>query len=206
MHGPAGAIEANALACRRGGRLLIEAAHWRLESGDALLLVGPNGSGKSSLLRLLAGFLRPDAGDLRHAGRSVFDDLAQWRGRLHLVSCQETLKPDLTVAENLGFVAALLDGGNDLDAALGRFDLAGLATTPARFLSSGQRRRAGLARLVAVPRPIWLLDEPGTGLDAANRARLEALIAEHRAKGGIVVAASHGDVGLDAPHILDLGG
>ena len=203
---PAALFEADGLACRRGGRLLLEAVEWRLAPGDALLLKGANGSGKSSLLRLLAGFLRPAAGSLRHAGSDVFADLPHWRTVLHLVGYQDGLKPSLTVAENLAAATALLGGGTSRQAAaLDRFGLVDLAATPARFLSSGQRRRVGLARLVAVPRPIWLLDEPGTGLDAKNRERLEALIEAHRAAGGIAVVASHGDVALKGPHVLDLG-
>jgi heme exporter protein A len=202
----AGTLQAEGLACRRGGRLLLGAVDWRLEPGDALLLRGANGSGKSSLLRLVAGLLRPGAGHLAHAGQDVFADLSHWRTLLHLVGYQDGLKPSLTVAENLGAMSALLGGRVDwLDAALDRFGLTDLADTPARFLSSGQRRRTGLARLVAAPRPIWLLDEPGTGLDAKNRVRLETLIGEQRARGGIVVAASHGDVALSDPHVLDLG-
>ena len=199
-------LEAEGLACRRGGRLLLEAVDWCLAPGDALLLKGANGSGKSSLLRLLAGFLRPAAGRLRYGDSDVFTDLPEWRSLVHLIGYQDGLKPSLTVAENLAAVTALLGGtGARLAAALDRFGLAELADTPARFLSSGQRRRAGLARLVAAPRPIWLLDEPATGLDAKNRGRLEALIDEHRTAGGIAVVASHGDVRLQRPHSLDLG-
>jgi heme exporter protein A len=202
----AATFEADGLACRRGGRLLLEAVDWRLAPGDALLLKGANGSGKSSLLRLLAGFLRPAAGSLRHDGSDVFTDLPHWRCLLHLVGYQDGLKPSLTVAENAAAVSTLLGGSTArLPAALDRFGLDALADTPARFLSSGQRRRVCLARLVAVPRPIWLLDEPATGLDAKNRGRLEALIDEHRAHGGIAVVASHGDVALERPHVLDLG-
>jgi heme exporter protein A len=202
----AGRLVAKGLACRRGGRLLLEAVDWSLEPGDGLLLKGANGSGKSSLLRLLAGFLRPAAGSLSHAGQDVFADLPDWRSRLHLIGYQDGLKPSLTVAENITVATAIMGGRSDrLAAALDRFGLADLAATPARFLSSGQRRRTGLARLVALPRPIWLLDEPATGLDARNRDRLEDLIGAHRGSGGIVIAATHGDVAFDDPHILDLG-
>lgn len=199
-------LAADGLACHRGGRLLLGAVDWRLSAGDALLLKGANGSGKSSLLRLLAGFLRPAGGCLRYGDSDVFADLPHWRSHLHLIGFQDALKPSLTVAENLAAVTALLGGTSArLAAAFDRFGLANLADTPARFLSSGQRRRVGLARLVAVIRPIWLLDEPATGLDAKNRGRLETLIDEHRASGGIAVVASHGDVRLQSPHILDLG-
>lgn len=202
-------LEAVDLACLRGGRLLLEAVSWRLGPGDALLLKGANGSGKSSLLRLLAGFLRPAGGRLLHEGRNAFEDLSRYRASLHHLGYQDGLKPALTVAENLESTAALLGGGGDpgrLDGALEAFALADLRGTPARFLSSGQRRRAALARLVAVERPVWLLDEPGIGLDRSNRDALEALIGRHRALGGIAIVASHGDVALARPLVLDLDG
>ncbi len=206
LAGIAGSLVADGLSCRRGGRLLLEAIDWSLGPGDALLLKGANGSGKSSLLRLLAGFLRPASGSLTHAGRDVFADLPHWRTQLHLIGYQDGLKPGLTVLENLAATTAILGGDSALiEDALASFGLSDLAGTAARFLSSGQRRRTALARLVAVRRPIWLLDEPGTGLDARNRDRLESLIGGHRAAGGIVIAASHGDVALHAPHVLDLG-
>lgn len=200
-------FEARGLACRRGGRLLLEAVDWQLGPGDALLLVGANGSGKSSLLRLIAGFLRPAEGSLRHAGLDVFADLGRWRSLVHFIGYQNALKLGLDVSENLQASAALLGGDSaGIEAALDRFGLRELAAQPARFLSSGQRRRVGLARLVAVDRPVWLLDEPATGLDAASRARLEETITEHRRGGGMVVVASHGDVAMPDAHVLDLGG
>jgi len=202
-----GSFEAIGLACRRGGRVLLEAIDWRLDAGDALLLRGANGSGKSSLLRLLAGFLRPAAGSLRYAGGDVFADLSRWRATVHFISYQNALKLGLDVTENLHASSMLLGGETSgIEAALDRFSLLELASQPARFLSSGQRRRVGLARLVAVDRPVWLLDEPGTGLDSANRARLEEAISAHRRAGGIAVVASHGDVAVPDAHILDLGG
>jgi heme exporter protein A len=204
---PADSFEAIGLGCRRGGRILFQGVEWRLRAGDALLLKGANGSGKSSLLRLLAGFLQPAAGGLRYGRCDVFGDLGRWRSRLHFIGYQSALKLSLDVTENLVASAALL-GGNSarIEAALDRFGLHELAAQPARFLSSGQRRRVGLARLVAVDRPVWLLDEPATGLDSENRARLEETIALHRSAGGMVVVASHGDVVLPDAHVLDLGG
>ena len=106
-------LEAVDLACLRGGRLLLEAVSWRLGPGDALLLKGANGSGKSSLLRLLAGFLRPAGGRLLHEGRNAFEDLPRYRASLHHLGYQDGLKPALTVAENLESTAALLGGGGD---------------------------------------------------------------------------------------------
>lgn len=201
------AFAAEDLACRRGGRLLFEALSFALQPGDALLLRGPNGSGKSSLLRLLAGFLRPLAGRVAWGGADVADDLPAYRARVHLVAHADAVKGLLTVRENLAAVAGLLgDRVVDLTRALDVFDLAALADTPGRFLSSGQKRRAALARLLATPRPLWLLDEPGVGLDRASRGRLEAAIAGHRAGGGICVVATHGDVAVPDPLVLDFGG
>jgi heme exporter protein A len=176
-----------------------------LAGGDALVLRGPNGSGKSSLLRLLAGFLEPAAGTLAWAGAPIADDLAAHRARLHHVGHADAVKAPLTVRENLAFASALSGAADDgLAEALAGFDLARLAEVPARYLSAGQRRRLALARLLAIPRPLWLLDEPGVGLDAANRARLEQAIAGHRAEGGIVVLATHGDVAVEDALLLEL--
>ncbi len=200
-------LEAVDLACRRGGRLLLESVAWRLGPGEALLLRGANGSGKSSLLRLLAGFMAPAGGRLLHEGRDAFADPARYRLALHHLGYQDGLKPALTVMENLEAVASLLGAGTErLEAALDAFALRDLGRTPARFLSTGQRRRAALARLVAVERPIWLLDEPETGLDRQSREALLALIGRHRARGGIVLVASHGGLRLQAPLVLDLDG
>ena len=118
----------------------------------------------------------------------------------------DPLNPLLSVAENLAFAAGLAGGAADVAPALARFRLESLAATPARFLSAGQRRRANLARLLATPRPLWLLDEPGVGLDAASRARLEEAIARHRAAGGICLLASHGDVSVGDAYVLDFPG
>jgi heme exporter protein A len=202
----AATLAADDLACRRGGRLVFQALSFRLEPGDALLLRGPNGSGKSSLIRLLAGFLRPEAGRVAFREEDVRADLPAHRARVHLVAHADAVKPLLSVSENLRAGAGLLDGPADLERALAAFDLAPLASTLGRFLSSGQRRRAALARLLATPRPVWLLDEPGVGLDRASRARLEAAIADHRAAGGLCVVATHGDVAVPDPLVLDFGG
>ncbi len=199
-------LEAEGLACRRGGRLVFEAVSFALEPGDALLLLGPNGSGKTSLLRLLAGLARPAAGTVRWRGRDIREERAEHAQRLHLVGFADGLKGLLGVAENLALQAALLgEPEARVTAALEAFDLAGRARDPVRALSSGQRRRLALARLLAVARPLWLLDEPGVALDRANRARLEGAIERHRAEGGLAVVASHGDVGLRDPLVLELG-
>lgn len=185
--------------------MVFEAVGFHLEPGEALLLRGPNGTGKSTLLRLLAGFLAPVTGRMSWGGEVVAANAAEHRARLQFVGHADPVKPLLSVAENVAFMCAMADGSNSIHAALRHFDLERLRDSPARYLSSGQKRRTNLARLLANPRPLWLLDEPGVGLDQANRARLEAAIADHRARGGICILASHGDVALADPYILDFG-
>lgn len=184
------------LACVRGGRLLFEGLSFAIASGDALAVRGPNGCGKSSLLRVLAGFLEPEAG-------TVMCERDGDPAPLHYVGHADPLKLGLTTRENLAFTAQIL-GGDAVEAGLAAFDMVRLKDVPARQLSAGQRRRLSLGRLIAAPRAIWLLDEPGVGLDAASREKLENAIAAHRAGGGIVVAATHGDVALPSAHVLEM--
>lgn len=198
-------FSAENLACVRGGRLVFEALGFELLPGDALVLRGANGSGKSTLLRLLAGFLRPAAGRLLWHGEDVAATAAEHHARLHFVGHADPVKPLLSVEENIRFASVLAGGNGAVADALRGFALDGLAGTAARFLSSGQKRRTTLARLLASPRPLWLLDEPGVGLDRTNRTRLEAAIATHRAGGGIAVLATHGDVAVPDPLVLDFG-
>jgi heme exporter protein A len=195
------------LCCRRGGRVVFDGLDFALSPGEALVLVGPNGSGKSSLLRLMAGLLPPFLGALRWQGAAIAADAEAHRARLAYLGHLDAVKPALGVAENLRFWIDLAGGNAQaLDAALGRFNLADLAAMPARYLSAGQRRRLALARVVAVPKALWLLDEPSTGLDARSVAALEAAIADHRRSGGIVVASTHVPLALDGASSLDLAG
>jgi heme exporter protein A len=180
-------LEAEGLAVIRGERLVFVGLGFRVEAGGALLLVGPNGSGKSTLLRLAAGLVRAEAGRLLWQGADALADLAEHAGRVAYLGHLDAVKPGLTVAENLvvwghrGRVARALE-------AVG---LASLADLPAKMLSAGQRRRLALARLALRPAPIWLLDEPTLGLDLASVERFGTLLAEHRAQGGVVLAATH---------------
>jgi heme exporter protein A len=177
-----------------------------LAAGEALILRGPNGAGKSSLLRVLAGFLEPAAGTLSWNGRPVREEPAEHRGRSHLIGHSNAIKSALTVRENLRFAIAVSGGtAACFDRALESFDLQPLADIPALYLSAGQRRRLALARLLAGARPLWLLDEPDAGLDAASRERLARAVAAHRAAGGIAVIATHGEIEAAAPHVLELG-
>jgi heme exporter protein A len=194
------------LICVRGERMVFRGLSFALDAGAALVLTGPNGSGKSSLLRVMAGLLPPHSGTLAWHGTSIGEDMAEHRARLHYVGHQDAVKPVLTAAETLAFWAGLRGGaGASVSQALDRFRLGALAETPGRFLSAGQRRRLALARLVASPAPLWLLDEPTTGLDAESVGDLEAALAEHRAGGGIVVAATHIPIGLAGGETLALG-
>ena len=203
MSGPL--LRAEGLACVRGGRRVFEGVSFALSPGEALLLRGPNGSGKSSLLRLLAGFLAPSAGALWWDGKRALADPAEHRARLHLIGHSNAIKGVLTVRENLRFAAALAGAPTTrIESALEGFELAALADVPAAYLSAGQQRRLALARLLATSRPLWLLDEPDAGLDAANRAHLTRVVAAHREHGGIAVIATHRDLGLEAPHVLEL--
>ena len=196
-----------ALACVRGERLVFENLSFHARPGEALLLTGPNGSGKSSLLRLMAGLLAPAAGRLSWGGAPVADDPDSHRVRVHYVGHLDALKPALTVAENLAFYAALRGRpaeSDTLDTAMTAFRLDKLAATPARFLSQGQRRRAALARLLAAPAPLWLLDEPTLALDDASLAGLGAVLSDHLARGGHVVAATHAAIAVARSQRLEL--
>ncbi|HKX09849.1 MAG TPA: heme ABC exporter ATP-binding protein CcmA [Stellaceae bacterium] len=185
-------FEGRGLACRRGERLVFKALDFALTPGGALLLTGANGSGKSSLLRLMAGLTPPLAGALTWDGAAVTGDLGTHRPRVHFVGHQDSLKPVLTVAETLAFSAALRETTSERVApALEAFHLTALADWPCRVLSAGQRRRLALARLLASPAPLWLLDEPSTGLDEASTCDLLTAIAAHRSGGGMVAIATH---------------
>ena len=165
------------VACERGGRRLFEGLDLALDPGAAALVTGPNGAGKSSLIRLAAGLLRAAAGSVERAVPAALADEGL------------ALDPKLGLARALGFWAGL--DGVDPAAAMAAMGLAPLAGVPVRMLSTGQRKRATLARLVASGAPLWLLDEPANGLDSDGEARLEAAMAAHRAGGGAILAASH---------------
>ncbi len=191
------------LACERGGRPVFDRLSFSVAGGGALALVGPNGSGKSSLIRLIAGLLRPLAGTLDLEGGREDTPLGE---HCHYLGHLDALKPALTVEENVAFWRAYY-GATGLGAAdaLAEVGLAHALALPAGFLSAGQRRRAALARLLVSRRPIWLLDEPTSALDTASQKRLFDLVGAHLSGGGLVVAATHQEMPFTTDR-LSLGG
>jgi heme exporter protein A len=194
---------ASELACIRGGRTVFSGLSFTVAAGEVLLVTGPNGAGKSSLLRLLAGLLRIAAGRLELEGGDPDAPLGE---QAHYLGHQDALKPSLAVAENLDFWARYLGSGAATTPALDAVGLGGIASLPAAYLSAGQRRRLSIARLIAVERPLWLLDEPTSALDATAQTMLASLMRKHLAGGGMILAATHGPVGLDGAKELRLGG
>jgi len=196
-------LSASDLACRRGGREVFAGVGFSVAAGEALVISGRNGSGKSSLLRMVVGLLRVAAGRIALQGGDPQLTVGE---QAHYLGHQDALKPSLSVGENLRFWGGFLAGAAlDVAAPLAAVGLDTLADLPAAYLSAGQRRRLSLARLIAVKRPIWLLDEPASSLDAAGQSRLSELMRRHLAEGGLILAAAHGAIGLDGASELRLG-
>ncbi len=196
-----GSLRVEGLAVRRGQRRLFEGLSLGLSAGQAVALNGANGAGKTSLLRAVAGLLRPEAGTVSFAdgaGAPLDPDEARAEG-VHLLGHHDGLKSQRAAGEELRFWSDWLGGAEAGKArAIDVLDLQPLLPLDVRVLSAGQRRRLALARLIVAPRPLWLLDEPMAPLDAARRERFGALMADHLAGGGMILAAVHDPLPLPA--------
>lgn len=192
-------LTAEKLACVRGDRQVFTALDFQLGAGEVLVVEGANGVGKTSLLRLIAGFLPPATGSIAiTTDKNVISD-GEERGRqAGWLGHQDGIKPQLSVGEQLEFFAHLYGARTELEGVLNQVGLSRQRLLPCRYLSAGQKKRLGLARLMISARPLWLLDEPFAALDTAGRTLASALMQAHCASGGIVVAASHDPFGFAA--------
>jgi heme exporter protein A len=195
------------IRCVRGGREVLSGLDFEVSAGEALAVTGPNGSGKTSLLRIIAGLLALAGGSIDLEGGG--DELTL-SDQTHYLGHRDAMKPALTVEENLSFWRDFL-GGETANASAVAENLAAVgldhaAHLPAAYLSAGQRRRLSIARLLATRRPIWLLDEPTSALDAAGQALFSGLMGEHLARGGLIVAATHGPLGIESKELRIGGG
>ena len=199
-------IVAESLGCVRGDRLVFRGLSFELGGGNALVLSGPNGSGKTTLLRVLAGLLSATIGRVQvfTDDRAEVSDDAHDQS-IHFVAHNDTVKSALSLKETLHFHADILGADRaSVTDAMNTWDIERLADLPGALLSAGQRRRVALARLSLQSRPVWLLDEPLVALDRNARTRLHDACAQHRARGGLIVAASH-EPFLEDAQILELG-
>ena len=205
------------LTLERGNRKIADGISFQLDSGNALLLTGPNGSGKSTLLRALAGYLHPASGQVVWRAESPDEagdgDTGEVSEGCQFVGHLDGIKAHLTVAENLRFWATYLAGPADaargladrVEDGLEQFALEALAEIPAGYLSAGQKRRLGLARLAVVARPLWLLDEPTVSLDVRSVGVLVNAINRHLDTGGMAVIATHVPMELKSSRTIELG-
>jgi heme exporter protein A len=194
-------LVADNIACSRGDRDVFAQLSFALGGGEALLVTGRNGAGKSSLLRLIAGLLRLSGGRLTLEGGAD----ASIGEQAHYLGHQDAVKPALSVLENLSFWTDYFGGDGAPLAALKTVGLGPLADLPAAYLSAGQKRRLSIARLLTVKRPLWLLDEPTSTLDAGAQAILVKIMRAHLRSRGLIVAATHGGIGLPGAKQLRLG-
>jgi heme exporter protein A len=200
-------FNADGLTCIRGQREVFSDLSFAIPPGTATVLRGPNGSGKSSLLRLVAGLLKPATGTMRWGDDAARPDPEFHRRQVGFVGHQDAIKPAFTVGENLLHWRAILGGRGDetgIATALAAHDLSHLADLPARLLSAGQRRRLNLARLNLVPRQLWLLDEPTVSLDDDSVARLETCLRRHLDNQGSALIATHAPLNIGPSAAIDL--
>lgn len=188
------------LCLLRGDRCLFQNLDFALNSGELLLVEGKNGSGKTSLLRAITGLLEFETGQIDWRGQSVLANHQAFRSDLVWLSHRVGFKGDLTLLENLSFETGLrATAGDLLESSLERLGLTQLTRLPFRALSAGQQRRVALARMLMAKAPLWMMDEPFTNLDSGGQALVREVMAEHLARDGLCVVASHQNIELDAP-------
>jgi heme exporter protein A len=192
-------LTAEKLACVRGDKRVFADLDFQIAAGEALVVEGANGAGKTSLLRLIAGFLTPASGFIvLNTDKGAIQE-GEERGRyVGWLGHQDAIKPQMDVGEQLEFFARLHGVRDDVRPVLERVGIARQRELPCRYLSAGQKKRLGLARLLLSRRGLWLLDEPFAALDTAGRALTAELMRAHCASGGIVIAATHDPLGLEA--------
>ncbi|TMJ64642.1 MAG: heme ABC exporter ATP-binding protein CcmA [Alphaproteobacteria bacterium] len=189
-------LSGRGIRCVRGGREVFSGLDFEACSGEALAVIGANGSGKTSLLRMIAGLLAPAEGSISLEGGEPELTLSE---QAHYLGHRDALKPALSVIENLAFWRDFLGGeASDAKESLSSVGLEHAAFLPAGYLSAGQRRRLSIARLLTIRRSIWLLDEPINALDVAGQSMFATLMDVHLARGGLIVAATHGSLGITA--------
>lgn len=195
-------LGAENLAGERGGETIFAGLSFEVLSGEALIVTGPNGSGKSTLLRIICGLLAPEAGKVE-----LLEDRAALpvRAACHYLGHQNAMKPALSVRENLLFWQKFNGSARfDIDEALEAVDLPGVEHLPFGYLSTGQKRRVSIAKLLISYRPLWIVDEPTAGLDKASESRFAELMRDHMRDGGMVIAATHIPLGLEGVRTLDM--
>jgi heme exporter protein A len=197
-----GGLRGERLTLARGEKQLFRELSFDVSAGDVLSVEGPNGAGKTSLLRLIAGFLEQSAGSiaLRSGSGETITDAEERAKFVGWLGHSDGIKPQLTPTENLKFFARYHHRG-DIDSVLDRMSLCRIRDLPVQYLSAGQKKRVAFARLMLVGRPLWLLDEPFSSLDAEGRALAAELITRHCGDGGIVVAATHEPLGVPCRHL-----
>ncbi|MEJ5018222.1 heme ABC exporter ATP-binding protein CcmA [Ochrobactrum vermis] len=195
-------LEAENLAGERGGETIFADLSFALGEGEALVVTGPNGSGKSTLLRIICGLLQPEAGKVE---LSEDDTVLPVRAACHYLGHQNAMKPALSVRENLSFWQTFHGAAQaQIGEALEAVDLPGVEHLPFGYLSTGQKRRVSIAKLLVSHRPLWIVDEPTAGLDKASEARFAEIMRGHMREGGMIVAATHIPLGLEGVSALDM--